>query len=94
MTMTAFDTLAYARKLKDAGVQDSIAEAQSEATAEIFHALIVERLATKEDLSKVEIALKTDIKDLEMRTQAFIVKAVLTIIGALGTLQAIFHFIK
>ena len=94
MTMTAFDTLAYARKLKDAGVEDNIAEAQSEATAEIFHALIVERLATKEDLSKVEIAFKSDLKDLKSEMQAFIVKSLSAFVLILGGLQTLFHFIK
>ena len=65
-----FDTLAYAKKLKAAGFTEEQAEVQAEALAEI----VDERLATKQDI----LALKRDIKELEMR---------LTI--RLGTMMAI-----
>ena len=58
-----FDTLAYAKKLKQAGVPEQQAEIQAEALA----TLVDEKLATKRDLKDLEIALKTDIKELEMR---------------------------
>jgi len=45
-----FDTLAYANKLKSAGVPDKQAEIQAEALAEI----IEERLATKTDIERLE----------------------------------------
>ena len=53
MTAIAFDTLAYANKLKQAGVPDRQAEVQAEAMAE----LVEERLATKRDLSELEYRL-------------------------------------
>jgi hypothetical protein len=67
-----FDTLAYANRLKQAGVPDKQAEAQSEALAEIFDY----QAATKKDLQDIEIKLtatfngkisevKTDIVKLE-----------------------------
>ncbi|MCK4388643.1 MAG: hypothetical protein KAV83_00205 [Desulfobacterales bacterium] len=66
----AFDTLAYAKKLKQAGFTEAQAEVQAEALASI----IDDRLATKEDiialqrdLKELEVALKRDIKELEIR---------------------------
>jgi hypothetical protein len=48
-----FDTLAYANKLKAAGVPQQQAEIHAEAFAEI----IEERLATKQDLKELEYRL-------------------------------------
>ena len=58
-----FDTLAYAKKLKEAGVPDAQAEVHAEAIAE----LIDERIATKQDLKELEITLRRDVKELELR---------------------------
>jgi predicted phage-related endonuclease len=65
-----FDTLAYAKKLKETGFTEAQAEVQAEALAEI----IDERLATKQDIlalkrdiKELEVSLKRDIKELEMR---------------------------
>lgn len=55
----AFDTLAYAKKLRQAGFTEAQAEVQAEALASI----IDNRLATKEDI----IALQRDLKELEIR---------------------------
>jgi outer membrane protein TolC len=51
--MVAFDTLSYARRLKQAGVPDAQAEAMADATRE----LVVADFATKADIA----ALKADI---------------------------------
>lgn len=56
-TALAFDTLQYAKRLKQAGFTEEQAEVQAEALSE----LIDERLATKLDINE----LKRDIKDLE-----------------------------
>ena len=58
----AFDTLAYVKKLKEAGVP----EAQAEAQAETFAEIIDERLATKHGMKELEVALKRDLKELEV----------------------------
>lgn len=63
MTAIAFDTLAYASKLKQAGVPDRQAEVQAEAMAE----LVEERLATKRDLSELEERLANRMNELEYR---------------------------
>ena len=59
MATVAFDTLAYAKRLKDAGFTNQQAEVQALAFSEI----IEERLATKQDIA----SLQRDIKELEMR---------------------------
>ncbi|MBF8272835.1 MAG: hypothetical protein HW380_1940 [Magnetococcales bacterium] len=53
----AFDTYAYVKKLRDAGVDERQAEIQAEALV----ALVEDRLATKQDI----FALKRDLADVE-----------------------------
>lgn len=53
MNTISFDTLAYTKKLRAAGVEEKQAEVQAEALAEI----IEEKLATKRDLKKLELRL-------------------------------------
>ncbi len=57
MGALAFDSLAYAKTLKEAG----FTEQQAEALAESQARLIDERLATKEDLKMLELRLKHDL---------------------------------
>jgi len=59
MATLAFDTLAYAKKLKAAGVPEQQAEVQAEAFAEI----VDERLATKQGIE----LLRRDMKELQLR---------------------------
>lgn len=49
----AFDTLAYSRRLKQAGVPGEHAEAQADALAQV----VGETLATKQDLRELEYRL-------------------------------------
>ena len=49
----AFDTLAYARRLRQAGFSEQQAEVQAEALA----AVVTETLATKQDLRELEYRL-------------------------------------
>ena len=60
---TAFDTLAYAKKLKAVGVPDEVAEVQAEALAEI----VEERLTTKRDLKELEERLINRLNELEYK---------------------------
>lgn len=53
MSSIAFDTLAYAKRLRAAGFNEQQAEALAEAQAE----LVDERLATKQDLRELEYRL-------------------------------------
>lgn len=63
MAAIAFDTLAYAKKLRQAGVPEAQAEVQAEAMAE----LVEERLATKRDLHELEERLSARIQLMEER---------------------------
>lgn len=83
MSHIPFDTLAYANKLKAAGVDSKLAETQAEATAEIIGNLMENQLATKKDL----VELRIELSGLYMKLTA---SSVSIIIG----LQAIMHFIK
>jgi DNA polymerase III epsilon subunit-like protein len=57
----AFDTLAYAKRLKEAGFTDHQAEAQALALADAFKE---GALATKQDIGDLRHELKQDIADL------------------------------
>lgn len=54
MAQIAFDTLAYANKLKSVGVEAKVAETQAEIQAKILTDLTNDRLATKDDIRKLE----------------------------------------
>lgn len=90
MTVIAFDTLAYANKLKEAGMEANIADTQAEETAKILNDLAVNQLATKEDLSLLKndlITIKSELlKEIHLNTWK--------IVGLIAGLQALFHFIK
>jgi hypothetical protein len=49
----AFDTLAYAKRLRNAGCSEELAEVQAEALA----AVVTESVATKQDLRELEYRL-------------------------------------
>jgi len=53
----AFDTLAYAKKLKAVGFTEEQAEVQAEALAEMVN----ETLTTKRDFKELEMRLKHDL---------------------------------
>ena len=64
MTTIAFDTHKFIRTLKESGIPENQAEAISEA----FRTAHVEaELATKIDLQALELALKSEIRELEYR---------------------------
>lgn len=59
------NTLEYAKRLREAGVDQALAESQAEALAEALNTAAEYRLATKEDLRTLEGVLKGDLKTLE-----------------------------
>ncbi|MBF0434970.1 MAG: hypothetical protein HQL77_06300 [Magnetococcales bacterium] len=68
----AFDTHAYVKKLREAGVNERQAEVQAEALVE----LVEDRLATKrdfadlkKDIEKIRADLQRDIKELDAKTE-------------------------
>lgn len=66
----AFDTYAYVRKLREAG----LTEQQAAVHAESLVNLIEERLTTKTDLARVEAGLKEDLARVEAGLKMDIVK--------------------
>ncbi len=90
--MLFFDTLAYAKKLKQAGFTDEQAEVQSEALAGVLE----NNIATKRDM----LNLKSDIQNLDrkIQQQSEILSYKLTIrlgsmlvvaVGLLGSLEVL-----
>ncbi len=65
MAVLAFDTHAYVKKLRDAGVPEVQAEIQVQAIA----AIIEERMATKQDLELHKAAIQRDLKEVETRLE-------------------------
>lgn len=88
MTSVTFDTLAYANKLKRAGLDSTIAETQASAIAEIFSDLAKNQLATKDDIH----LLREDIHRIEMKMYAFIAKSVSFTVVILGSIQTLLRF--
>ncbi len=87
MPALAFDTHAFVKKLRDAGVPEPQAEIQVEAIAAIIEA----RMATKQDLElqKVEIQrditeLKRDIKELDVTLETRIKELEMRLLIRLG----------
>jgi hypothetical protein len=78
MSATTFDTLMYAKKLKEAGFSDKQAEIQAEAMREIIET----NLATKQDI----LDLRRDLKEMEYR---IITRVGALMVVAVGVLAAI-----
>lgn len=87
-----FDTLKYANRLKAAGAESRIAEAEAEALAEVFE-LNLKEVATRDDLKQMEERLneKMDARFLQLE-QRMIIKLgglMVVAIGAVATLVKI-----
>jgi len=54
MSTVTFDTLKFARRLKDAGIPEQHAEAEAAALAEVFSEAVDSQLSTKADIHRVE----------------------------------------
>jgi len=92
MVAITFDTLKYANRLKAAGAESRIAEAEAEALAEVFE-LNLKEVATREDLKQMEERLneKMDTRFLQLE-QRMIIKLgglMVVAIGAVATLVKI-----
>ena len=66
MNYTVFDTHAFVKRLTAAGMP----EAQAEVLADEQVRLIDDRLATKEDIAKLQAATKTDLREMELKIEA------------------------
>ena len=67
MNMLAFDTLAYSKRLQEAGVPSAQAEAHAIAQADFLTHHLLSAVATKTDLAelKVDMATKADLAELK-----------------------------
>ncbi|WP_432743369.1 DUF1640 domain-containing protein [Methylobacter sp. G7] len=92
MAAITFDTLKYANKLKAAGAESRIAEAEAEALAEVFE-LNLKEVATREDLKQMEDRLNerldTRLLQLEQRMIIKLGGLMVVAIGAVATLVKI-----
>jgi uncharacterized membrane protein YheB (UPF0754 family) len=99
MVAITFDTLKYANRLKAAGAESRLAEAEAEALAEVFE-LNLKEVATREDLKLMEERLseKMDARFLQLDArflqleQRMIIKLgglMVVAIGAVATLVKI-----
>jgi dsDNA-specific endonuclease/ATPase MutS2 len=68
MSQVAFDTLAFANRLRASGMEQKQAEAQAEAQAGLLSDMVNNKLATKDDvkreISELRHELKSDIAEL------------------------------
>ena len=85
MAAIMFDTHAFVKELTQAGMPEQQAEvlARSQAT------LIDEKLATKEDLKKLELATKEDLKKLELATKRDLKELELRLTLRLGSMMVV-----
>jgi hypothetical protein len=79
-----FDTLSYARRLRQAGVPEPQAEAMADATRE----LVMQDVATKPDLAGVEQRLRADLLALEQRLAAAMETLTLRLTVRMGVMLA------
>lgn len=83
MPHIAFDTLAYANKLKAVGMDAKIAETQAELQATILNDFATNQLATKKDLQELKFELLIKLGGIVVASTA-----------VLGTLIALFSRIN
>ncbi|MCX7814454.1 MAG: DUF1640 domain-containing protein [Tepidimonas ignava] len=81
MTALTFDTLKFARRLKEAGMDPRLAEEQAEALAEALEANL-ENLATKADIADLR-------KDMQLMEQRLIIKLGSMMVVAVGVVAAL-----
>jgi len=92
--MSAFNTFAYAKKLKAAGVSENIAEIQAEALAEAIETTLV----TKQDFQSLKQELKQDIAYLDQVLTVKITSVdtklnwLITLIGIIGFALTLTNF--
>ena len=82
MTLIPFDTLAFANKLKEAGLEPKIAEAQAELQAAVMTELATNQLATKKDIQEVRLGIQELKFELLIKLGSIIVICS-TILGAI-----------
>ena len=85
MAAIMFDTHAFVKELIEAGMP----ERQAEVLARSQAVLIDEKLATKEDLKKLELATKRDLKELEEKIKRDLKELELRLTLRLGSMMVV-----
>ena len=85
VTTPGFDTLVYARRLKEAGVDD----AQAEAHAEAMRDAITESVATKADIARLEAKIDTGLAGLKAEIAASERRTMIAMLALAGVVVAI-----
>jgi histone H3/H4 len=85
MTTLTFDTLKFARRLKEAGMDPRLAEEQAEALAEALE-VNLQALATKADIKQLENDLR---KDMQLMEQRLVIKLGSMLVVAVGVVAAL-----
>ena len=67
MSSITFDTLAYSKRLREAGFTEQQAEAQTQAQQQVVQDILSTQLATKDDLNGLEVRIKDDISNLKIQ---------------------------
>lgn len=65
MSAIAFDTLKYAKRLKEAGVPEKQAEAEAEALVEVLQTNLG-LLSSKTDIKEMDVNLRREMKEMEL----------------------------
>lgn len=89
MAAITFDTLKYANRLKAAGAESKIAEAEAEALAEVFE-LNLNEVATRDDLKHMEERLNERLEArLLQLEQRMVIKLGGLMVVAVGTVATL-----
>jgi hypothetical protein len=90
MPLIAFDTLAYANKLKAVGMDPKIAEVQAELQAGLLNELTTNQLATKKDIQELRQELRQEMHELKFDLLTKLGGVIVACTAILGTLTAVF----
>ena len=90
MTTITFDTLAYAKRLRDAGVPEPQAEAQAAALADALRQNAGE-LATKADLKELELRLDAGLEAMKTDLLKWVIGLFIAQVGLFAALVKLLH---
>jgi hypothetical protein len=88
MGSISFDTLGASKRLREAGMDERLAETVVELFQHTANMPDISHLATKDDLRQLELATKADLRQYEQATKAEIQESKLTLRGELAQLEA------
>jgi len=85
MTTTTFDTLAYAKRLREAGVPEPQAEAQAGALADALRQNAGE-LATKQDVQELRLDIRREMAELKADLLKWVIGLFIAQVGLFAAL--------